>query len=90
MKGFEIMSTHFDGFSITHSDPQPKRMNIQEEYRAGYQDGQEAKRLHSTWQENDARQAASDYSAAYLMNDRQAVQRFEGFFAGATGASKRY
>src|SRR5579859_1909091 len=87
----EYMNTHFDEFGgISHSDSRSGPIDVGAEYRTGYQDGLSAKQEHPDWQVEDARHAAGDYSTVFLMNDRQALERFDGFYDGAMGNKKKY
>lgn len=72
---------------IMHSDsaagPDPNEAEV--DFQKGVEAGRNARAAHPEWTFQDISSAAADYATYYLMNDKRAVRRMNGFLKGAGG-----
>lgn len=72
---------------IMHSDsaagPNPEEAEM--DFQKGVEAGRAARSTHPEWNNADISAAAADYALYYLLNDKRAVKRMNGFIKGAGG-----
>jgi hypothetical protein len=52
-----------------------------DDFKAGRAKGREDKAAHPEWTPEQIREAASDYSSLWLMQDKRALKRMNGYLA---------
>lgn len=69
---------------IMHSDSAagPNPEEAEGDYQKGVQAGRVARAAHPEWTNADISHAAAEYATLWLMNDKRAVKRMNGFIKG--------
>jgi hypothetical protein len=68
-------------FYITHGDSRSGREPGVDDFKAGRAEGRKDKAAHPEWTPEQAREAASQYSNLWAMQDERAVKRLKGYLA---------
>lgn len=68
-------------FYIAHGDPQRGHKPGEDDFKTARAKGRADKAAHPEWTEQQIREAASDYSAIWLMTPERALKRMNGYLA---------